>query len=359
MGKKVRVVWIAAVLTVMAMLGVCPGVEASTAATVVVEKSQQSLGEGTFFIPEVNGLKNPGLQKRVNDNLKVAILAMANPGEGVSLNGDFEISYDNGTLLGIHFVGYSMTPGAIHPNKIDQGIHVSLTNGSVYRLEDLFIPGVDYRRKIVELCKQKEQYRLQIPGLFDAWKHSDFEGSWSGAEAAFMLGTSSVRVYSIPRYVTGAISGYSVPYPDLMEIINQNGSLWKSLRRHVVDKRGIQAGDVVAGLKVVSVDRRAGSLVDATFDGAVELVGEMEWLENTGDGPGYIFTIDKAYADKLPVLNEAESLGVLKLKVQAENKQLPPKQKTKVKVIVDGYSVGERQLSRSAVLVKVVAVLPR
>lgn len=284
MWKPLRIVWIAMLLTGVVMNGICPNAEAAETSTIRVEKTISLVGKGKVYIPRVTGLTQPDLQEKINANLKAAILELAQEGPGASLNGDFEVSFDNGSLLGIHFAGYSMTPGAAHPNKIDVGIHMDLTTGAIYSLNDLFVSGTDFEGEIKALCeKNQEQYRLHLPGLYDTWPHSEFVQSWSGNSQSLLLQASSMRVYSIPRYATGVISGYRVPYAALSEFVNQDGDLWKKLRAHVIDKIHIQVGEVLAGVKVASVDRRANSLVDVTFDGAIELVGESEWQDNTGD----------------------------------------------------------------------------
>jgi len=354
MWKTLRIVWIAMLLTGLVMNGIYSNAEATETSAIRVEKTTSSVGKGKAYIPRVTGITQPDLQEKINANLKAAILALAQEEQDASLNGDFEVSFDNGSLLGIHFIGYSMTPGAAHPNKIDAGIHMDLTTGAIYSLKDLFVFGIDFEGEIKALCeKNQEQYRLHLPGLYDTWPHSEFVQSWSGNSQSLLLQASSMRVYSIPRYATGVISGYRVPYADLSGIINHDSDLWKKLRAHVIDKMHIQVGEVLAGVKVASVDRRANSLVDVTFDGAIELVGESEWQDNTGDGPGYIFTIAEAYLNKMPVLDNSAAIRGLRLKTKLGSDQVLPRQKTKVRIIIDEYSTGERQIAKSATLIKI------
>lgn len=47
---------------------------------------------------------------------------------------------------------------------------------------------------------------------------------------SFLLLNQSIRVYSIPSNAMGAISGYNVPYADVMDIIDTDGELWKQLK---------------------------------------------------------------------------------------------------------------------------------
>ena len=83
------------------------------------------------YIPQITGMKDEQQQAKINSNLKTAILALKNQSANSSLHGDFAVSFYNGNLLGVHFSGDSFTPGVAHPNKIDYGIHIDLTNGKV------------------------------------------------------------------------------------------------------------------------------------------------------------------------------------------------------------------------------------
>lgn len=182
------------------------------------------------WIPQIQGL-NPGeLQTRVNTHLAAAILALKNPSPGSVLHGDFEVSFYNGLLLGVHFRGDSYTPGGARPTKIDSGVHIDLTSGKVYEIDELFKAGVDFERSIKALCTTKESdYRLSIAGLADHWTIKTFTTSWTGRDKAFLLSADSVRVYSIPSNALGPIGGYNLPYTDLADILDQDGALWREL----------------------------------------------------------------------------------------------------------------------------------
>ena len=192
---------------------------------------REQVGDGKLFLPQLAGLADPERQATLNSALRDAVLAFNNPSPDSRLQGDFAVSFYNGELLGIHFRGYSFTRGTAHPNKIDRGIHLDLATGQIYELKDLFRPDADFAGAVRQQCDQnREAYRLRIAGLWDEWRHEEFIRSWRGADAAFLLSNDAVRVYSIPRFATGAISGYRVPYADLREIIDQNGSLWQKLQ---------------------------------------------------------------------------------------------------------------------------------
>jgi hypothetical protein len=332
------------------------GMEQGAAATGVphVDKESYRAGNSQLFLPKVAGGVDEKNLALINSNLKNKILSLAGPDSRASLHGDFEVVFNNGKLLVIQFVGYTFIPGMAHPNKIDQGIHIDLSTGKIYSLADLFLPGIDYAAKVLEITGRSPlESRLAIEGLWDGWTHDDFVNSWSGVDQAYLLQMSSLRVYSIPRYATGSISGYQVRYADLIDSIDQAGPLWQALRQNIIDKNRLKIGDVVAGLKVIALERRNNSLLDVTFAGEVELEGTSEWLENNGDGPGYIFTVRMPEAAKLPALGLEKETRLIGLQVAPHLSTLLPQAQSRVRLVIDRFSLGERQIAARAKVVQV------
>jgi len=217
---------------------------------------------------------NSDLQTVINETLKQYVLSQRNPTPDSSLSGDFEVSFYNGNLLGIHLTAYSYTKGAAHPNKIDNGIHIDLNTGKVYSLRDVFKVDVDYNSRIKELCRLNEAgYRLRNNGQWANWTYDDWEyerefaRSWP-ADGSFLLLVDGIRVYTIPSFVVGPISGYSVPYSDLMDIIDVDSSLWKAIQSRGpltidVELEALTAEDfVINGIRIgdsaVSVVQKLG-----------------------------------------------------------------------------------------------------
>jgi hypothetical protein len=325
----------------------------ASALTPSVGKVIYRSGNSEVSLPLLTGLRDEKLQATLNAAIKSTILSFATERDDVSLHGDYEVLFNNGKLLVFRFHGYSMQPGLAHPNKIDRGVHMDLATGKIYELSDLFYPGVDFAAKIVELCeKQQGENRLQIEDLFADWRHTDFANSWVGVDRAFVLGLSSLRAYSIPNYAIGSISGYRVDYADLLPIIDQSGPLWQSLRSNVIDPERIKAGDRVAGLAVASLEKTGKSIMDVSFAGEVELTGIVEWSENTGDGAGYLFTVTAPESSKLPAFGRERETRVIAVDIRAAGSfQLPP-EKTKVRIVIDALSLGERQIAARAKVIK-------
>lgn len=354
LGKRMnRVMAFCLLLVGLVSLGTQAFAEPAREAGLQVIRRQQLEANSNFAFPEIVGIADPLRREIVNSSLKRSILALRGSHPNASLNGDFEVTFFNEKLLGIRFWGYTMTPGAAHPSKIDRGIHYDLVSGKIYALSDIFKPEVDYRAKIIEICKQEERdLRLEPAGLWSGWTHTDFANSWRGEDQAFVLQLRSLRVYSIPRYATGSIGGYQLGYESLKEILNTEGALWQALQANVVDKTKIQPGDRIAGLKVDSVNKHKESLIDITFAGEIELTGWVEWAENTGDGPGYLFTVSVADRYRLPALKHGGENRIIRLQLAEGFLPELPKTKTAMQLVLDRISMGERQIEIQAKLVR-------
>lgn len=354
MKKKLGLLVIVMVIGMFTVLGT--GMEKGIATPSAPQIIKESYREGNhqLFLPQLTGSVDEKTKAIINSELKSKILSLAGPDSRASLHGDFAVVFNNGKLLVIQFVGDTYIPGMSHPNKIDQGIHIDLATGKIYSLADLFLPGIDYSAKIFEITGRSQlDSRLEIEGLWNGWTHDDFVTSWAGVDQAYLLRLDSLRVYSIPRYATGSIGGYQVRYADLIDSIDQTGLLWQALRQNVIDKNRLKIGDVVAGLKVIELERRNNSLLDATFAGEVVLEGTTEWLENTGDGPGYVLTVQMPEAAKLPALGLEKETRLIGLQVAPQLSTLLPQAKSRVRLVIDRFSIGERQIAARATVVQV------
>lgn len=205
------------------------GAEASSAA-IITSAYVQDGHEVT--IPQIRGLPETALERRLNSILTKQILTLNNSERHSTLHGTSSIAFYNNKLLAIHFTGYSFTKPSAHPTKIDVGIHVDVRTGTVYTLSDLFRQNVDYEARIRKLCfTNPERYRLKIAELWDGWTYEIFSNSWIGADQSYLLKADSIRVYTIPSYATGPISGYRIPYADILDSINTDGALWQAIQQ--------------------------------------------------------------------------------------------------------------------------------
>lgn len=133
-----------------------------------------------------------------------------------------------------------------------------------------------------------------------------------------------------------------------------------------IDRVKVKPGDRVGAFVVKSVDRQQGSLVDVTLEGELEVDVSYEYSDFTGDGDGWILSIDARHTDALPFLDgenpEQIRSYVLSNPVQAEaafGKGTADKPATgTARVVLDTFSIGDRQIDRRARLARALRVSP-
>ena len=193
-----------------------------------IEDSKQQI---RLDIPQFYGLQDTDLQQQLNEKIQNKIISLKNT-EDSSLYGQAESYFYTDQLLVLHFWGSSYTPRAAHPNTLDCGIVVGVTDGHIYELKDLFKENVDGMALILRLCKENDsKYRVVSEPGFKDWTYHTFAAAAKDG-LSFLPGEKSLRVYVIPSYAAGAISGYEIPYEDLLPYINTEGNLWKHLQGH-------------------------------------------------------------------------------------------------------------------------------
>lgn len=257
-----------------------------------------------YFVPVVDGIKDYHLQSSINKALWGAISSYHRPSHYEQLTGNFTVPFYNENLLVVHFRGSSYHQRAAHPVYLDFGVHVDMTTGRVYKLADLFLPGVDYESRIKQLCRDHQQdYRLHYEGMWDGWTFETFAATWrkGWSDDQFLLDDDAVRLYTMPSQVSGYISGYRVPFSALDDIINKDGELWKALQgtkveNVVVEREKLDYDDFV----VRDYNIRPGDNARSALSG----LGEANAQEQTAEGISY------DYGDVVVVVADNQVVGI-------------------------------------------------
>lgn len=124
---------------------------------------------------------------------------------------------------------------------------------------------------------------------------------------------------------------------------------------NIIDKNRVKVGDKISGLTVKSIDIHDGNLQDISFTGNLQVSGNFEW-EDTGDGQKCIIRIDDAYKDSIPLLKGINNLNSIVINNNVLAQKLLPQQGGKAVVIVNNYSLGERQIPVTADIEKVILI---
>ncbi len=141
-------------------------------------------------------------------------------------------------------------------------------------------------------------------------------------------------------------------------IVNIDGKLCELKRifsgkvdNYLVDKNSIQTGQKIGSLTVKSVDKVSEAVNDITFSGEIHVKGIYEWCD-TGDGYGCIITLDENSREIIPVFEDFANEKSIKINNTEMAKELLTKETGEAEIVIDNYSIGERQIMVSADIVR-------
>ncbi|WP_096877947.1 WG repeat-containing protein [Clostridium amazonitimonense] len=194
----------------------------------VVEKRYRPNKDYLVYYPEVHGMKDNLLEKKVNNQLK--ILSNVKPiEENIQLDysylGDFEIEFFKKNLLVLELIGYNYPFGAAHgmPSKIYP--HIDLVTGRFYELKDLFKKDSNYVKVLSDIIgeqiKNNPEYSYVFPNAYKGIKE----------DQPFYVSENILYIYFYPYEIAPYAAGFptfKIPYKDIMNIINVEGDFWRS-----------------------------------------------------------------------------------------------------------------------------------
>ncbi len=122
---------------------------------------------------------------------------------------------------------------------------------------------------------------------------------------------------------------------------------------NIIDKNTVKVGDKILDLIVKSIDIHDGYLEDISFSGNIQVIGAFEW-EETGDGKKCIVNIDNAYKSNIPILKGANNFNSIVINNNDLAQELLPQQGGKAVLLLNNYSLGERQIPVKADLERVI-----
>lgn len=127
-------------------------------------------------------------------------------------------------------------------------------------------------------------------------------------------------------------------------------------RRTIINPAAVEIGQSIGGLTVLELDTSGTGtdlqVNDITFSGELTLTGAYEWGD-TGDGFGYIITLDEEMMERIPLFEDFADERTLILGNTEEAAELLSSSSGKATFVLANYSIGCRQIMISADLVKV------
>jgi hypothetical protein len=178
---------------------------------------------------EISGMKNESLQKKINENLKKAILSLVRKGGSNALEGEASIAFLNDRLMVVVFEGWTDGGDANGNHQILKGIHIDLTTGKIYDPTEIFKKNSKYEEEILEIAREESDFRLYSPGN-ENWQFGAFRSYWDKKKnnQFFILTDEYLWVYTFSVDEEGLVPGYGIPYEEIADLINTEGDLWKA-----------------------------------------------------------------------------------------------------------------------------------
>ncbi|WP_216828584.1 WG repeat-containing protein [Alkalihalobacterium elongatum] len=182
------------------------------------------------YYPQIEGMKNKVRQEEINRLLSEKSNIKDIPSDvqlDYTYTGDFSIEFYKKNLLVLKLSAYEYPFGAAHGMPSQEFVHINLETGDIYELKDLFTPGADYVAALSDIVEnqidqeQKEGFSYFFPGAYQGIK----------PDQPFYITEGALVVYFLPYEIAAFAAGFptfQIPYVDIINIINVEGSFWQS-----------------------------------------------------------------------------------------------------------------------------------
>lgn len=195
--------------------------------TIISHPIRMSRPKVNVVYPQVGRLANPVAQSRINlEIVKSLGSIMQELGYGndnlQEMTGYFEIKTNERGVLSLLLSVYSFTGGA-HGLTIAKGLTFDVHTGRLYRLDELFKPGSDYRERLSEeIARLIKDWDIDLLEPFECiTDDQDFYIADHSLTVFFQL-------YELTAYVYGFLY-FPVPLKDLEPAIENNSLLSRLL----------------------------------------------------------------------------------------------------------------------------------
>lgn len=180
------------------------------------------------YYPQITGMENSQLEVRVNFRLrKISLVKPIDSSTQLdySYQGDFEVEFFRKDLVVIKITGYDYHFGAAHGMPSRVYAHVDLRSGRFYILKDLFKQNSDYVKVISDIIRKQ----IEAQGD-DSYIWID---SYKGIkeDQPFFISGDALHIYFAPYEIAPYAAGFpvfTIPYRDIISIIDVQGSFWRS-----------------------------------------------------------------------------------------------------------------------------------
>ncbi|MGL4771980.1 MAG: WG repeat-containing protein [Clostridium sp.] len=139
--------------------------------------------------------------------------------------GNFFVKFYDRDLLVLNLNSYKYPYGAAHGMPTQKTPNINLSTGEFYKLEDLFLKNLPWRREINNIIKEEiennPKYDYVFKDVFNGIKE----------EQDFYVDKNNLYIY-FPPYEIGPYSAgfitFKIPFSELEDLINKRGSFYRS-----------------------------------------------------------------------------------------------------------------------------------
>jgi hypothetical protein len=196
---------------------------------ITIKRNTERLHRTALVVyPTISGLEDEQVQADINANLKSLFIDNRTEESlvGLSVDDQFDVTL-NGNLLTIHKSGYDYPTGAAHGMPIREYYQFDIMTGKLYALKDLFVNNSRYIETLDEVLVES------IQKSYDSGNTMVFPESFKGLteDTNFIITKDALVIYFYPYDIAAYAAGFqefSIPYEDLMPIIDVDGALWNS-----------------------------------------------------------------------------------------------------------------------------------
>jgi hypothetical protein len=184
------------------------------------------------YYPQIGGMENEEVEKRVN-----AILKQKSKVEHVPFHtqldysyfGNFSVTFFKKNLLVLQLEGYNFPFGAAHGMPYRTYVHIDLKTGRIYELKDLFKRESNYVKIISDMIeKQIKEEEEQGSAFYFLDQYKGIQ-----PDQPFYVTEDALAIYFEPYEIAAYAAGFPtfiIPYKEIMEIINKDGVFWRSFK---------------------------------------------------------------------------------------------------------------------------------
>lgn len=169
--------------------------------------------------PQAIDIKDKELQNKINRTLMEQSGTDYKGKAGETFRQDYDVLLNKNGIMSILSSSYMYMQGAAHGMAMRTAINMDMTTGRLYSLQDLFRPGVDYKKKLNNIIKN--QIAENNPPLL-----RDFEGINDNQEY-YLTDKELViyyQLYDYTPYAYGFLEFY-IPYESISGIIDKKGPI--------------------------------------------------------------------------------------------------------------------------------------